>query len=203
MLNDPRERPGWAPIAAGSVCGLAVLVALGAWAVGVYSMSDPTTTTLVGLRVDGSRLSVKVPTCPSNRVGTVEVHDSDSEKLLWRASGPKTSKGKRGALVLWKADDFRKVSPGTQPKTLPAHLDVSVTFAGADDGTGGTFDIREAKAAHVPAGRYWTPDGPRTASQIDAQFTCHAGAVSLRGRAVWDQKPSRRVERTAGVWVSR
>src|SRR5947208_9970845 len=121
-------------------------------------MSDPTTAILTGIRFDGSRSSVKMPTCPTDKVGTVEVYDSDSEKLLWRATGPKTPAGKRGAITLWKADDFLKASPGTQPKALSANLDVSVTFAGVDDGTGGTFNIRKAKAAQVPAGQYWTPD---------------------------------------------
>ncbi|MFJ9250605.1 hypothetical protein [Streptomyces sp. NPDC101776] len=137
-------------------------------------MSDPATTILTGMRIDDSRISVKMPTCPTDKVGTVEVYNSDSEKLLWRASGPKTAEGRQGAVTLWMADDFLKASSGTQPRILPANLDISVTFAGADDGTGDVLNIREVKAAHIPDGQYWTRDGARTAAQIDAQLTCHS-----------------------------
>ncbi|MGW4907736.1 hypothetical protein [Streptomyces sp. NPDC004270] len=158
----------------GSVLGLAVLAAAGTWVYGVYSMSDPATTILAGIRIDGSRISVKMPTCPTDRVGTVEVYDSDSEKLLWRASGPRTPAGKRGVVTLWNADDFLKASSGTQPETLPANLDISVTFAGSGDGTGDVFNVRKVKAAHVPDGQYWTRGGARTTAQIDAQLGCHS-----------------------------
>jgi hypothetical protein len=140
---------------------------------GAYSMSDPATTILAGIRIDGSRVSVKMPTCPTDEVGMVEVDDSDSEKLLWRASSPKTSEGKRGVITLWNADDFLKTSSGAHPKTLPANLDISVTFAGVEDGTGDVFNVREVKTAHVPDGQYWTRDGSRTAARIDAQLNCH------------------------------
>lgn len=157
----------------GSVLGLAALAAVGTWVYGVYSMSDPATTILAGIRIDGSRVLVKMPTCPTDKVGRVEVYDSDSEKRLWRASSPKTSEGKRGVITLWNADDFLKTSSGTQPKTLPANLDVSVTFAGVEDGTGDVFNVRKVQATHVPDGLYWTRDGSRTAGQIDAQLNCH------------------------------
>jgi hypothetical protein len=158
----------------GSVLVLAVLAAVGAWVYGAYSMSDPTATILAGIRIDDSRISVKLPTCPTDKVGTVEVYNSDSAKLLWRASGPKTPTGRRGSITLWKADDFHKASPRTQPTTLPANLDVSVIFAGVEDGTGDVFNVPKVKAAHIPDGQYWTRDGARTATQIDAQLKCHS-----------------------------
>ncbi|MGW1365074.1 hypothetical protein ACWCQP_47820 [Streptomyces chartreusis] len=157
---------------AGSVIGLTLFSAAGVWVYGVYSMSDPMPL-LVGLRFDGSRISVKVPTCPTDKVGTVEVYDSDSEKLLWLANHPRTSEGEQGAVTLWKADGFLKASRGTQPKTLPTNLDVSVTYAGGEDGTGETFNIREVQAVPVPEGQYWTYDGTKSAGQIDAQLQCH------------------------------
>ncbi len=174
LLNQSRQRPVWPFVLMGSVLGLAVLAAVGTWIYGAYSMSDPATTILAGIRIDGSRIEVKMPTCPTDKVGMVEVYDSDSEKLLWRASGPKTPEGKRGVVTLWNTDDFLKTSSGKQPKTLPANLDVSVTFAGSEDGTGDVFDVRKAGAAHVSDGQYWTRDGARTATQIDAQIKCHA-----------------------------
>lgn len=174
MLSQPRRVPVWPFAVGGSVLVLAVLVAAGTWVYGAYSMSDPATIILTGIRIDDSRISVKMPTCPTDKVGTVEVYNSDSEKLLWRASGPKTPEGRRGAVTLWKADDFLKASPGTQPRTLPTNLDISVTFPGADDGTGDVFNIRKIKAAHIPDGQYWTRDGARTATQIDAQLKCHS-----------------------------
>lgn len=51
-------------------------------------MSDPATTILAGIWIDGSRVSVKMPNCPSDKVEMVEVYDSDSEKLLWGAVHP-------------------------------------------------------------------------------------------------------------------
>jgi len=136
-------------------------------------MSDPATSLLFGIRVDGSRISVKAPTCPTDEVTMVEVYDSGSERLLWRAHGPKTPEGIRGSLTLWKADDFQKAAPRTPPAHLPANLDVSVTYTDGD-GTGDAFDLRKVRAAHVPEGRYWTYDGPKTAAQLDAQLRCGA-----------------------------
>ena len=168
-----RRRPVWPFVLLGTVCGLAVLAAAGLWVYGAYSMSDPATSLLFGIRVDGSRISVKAPTCPTDEVTMVEVYDSGSERLLWRAHGPKTPEGIRGSLTLWKADDFQKAAPRTPPAHLPANLDVSVTYTDGD-GTGDAFDLRKVRAAHVPEGRYWTYDGPKTAAQLDAQLRCGA-----------------------------
>jgi len=152
--------------------GLAVLGSAGVWVYGVCSVSDPATTILVGMRIDGSRVSIKAPTCPTDEVAMVEVYDSDSEMLLWRANGPKTAEGKRGAVTLWKSDYFLKTDLKKQPATLPANLDVSVTYVGSGDGTGDVFDVRKAKTVRLPKGQYWTSDGARTATQIDAQLNC-------------------------------
>ncbi|WP_327725017.1 hypothetical protein [Streptomyces europaeiscabiei] len=172
----------------GSVLGLTVLSAAGVWVYGVYRMSDPATSVLVGIRIDGSRISVKTPTCPTEKVGTVEVYDSDSEMLLWRADHPKTAEGKHGVVTLWKAGDFFKASPGTQPRTLPTNLDVSVTYAGGEDGTGDVFNLRKVQAAHIPTGQYWTDDGPMTAAQIDAQLNCNKGTSTPTTKPKTDGK---------------
>jgi len=164
----------WPFVLLGLLLGPAVLGAACVWVYGVYNMSDPATTILVGMRVDGSRVSVKAPTCPTDEVGMVEVYDSDSEKLLWHANGPNTAEGQRGAITLWKADDFLKTDLKKQPTTLPANLDVSVTYAGSGDGTGDVFDVRKVKAVHLPEGQYWTSDGALTAAQIDAQLNCRS-----------------------------
>ncbi|POX50882.1 hypothetical protein [Streptomyces sp. Ru72] len=156
----------------GSVLGLALLSAVGVRVYGVRNMSDPQTPLLVGIRVDGSRISVKAPTCPTDKVGTVEVYDSDSDKLLWRASGPKTPEDEQGAVTLWKADDFSKAGPKAQPKTLPTNLDISVTYTGTKDGAGDTFNVPRVESAHIPEEQYWTYDGPKTAAQLDAQLKC-------------------------------
>ncbi|MFI1002462.1 hypothetical protein ACIP10_26800 [Streptomyces galbus] len=156
----------------GSVLALALLSAAGAWVYGVYSMSDPTTSILVGMRIDGSRVSVKFPTCPFEKVRTVEVYDSDSEKLLWKATDPKTAEGQQGAVTLWRTDDFSKADPRSMPKALPKYLDVASTYAGTTDGTGNMFNVSEVTSAHVPEGKYWTPSGLKTAAQLDAQLKC-------------------------------
>ncbi|WP_128382263.1 hypothetical protein [Streptomyces cavernae] len=158
----------------GSVLGLTVLAAAGMWMYFVYRLSDPATSLLYGIRIDGSRVSVKAPICPTDKLGTVEVYNSDSEKLVWRANRPKTPEGERGMVTLWKADDFLKASPETQPRTLPTYLDVSVIYAGGEGGGGDVFDVRKVKAARVPTGQYWTHDGFKTATQIDAQLKCRS-----------------------------
>ncbi|MEU9976742.1 hypothetical protein [Streptomyces sp. NPDC051014] len=174
-MNTVRHRSVRPFVLAGSVLGLAFLATVGTGAWVIHRMSDPATAFLAGIRVDGSRVSVKMPACRTDEVESVEVHDFDSEALLWRATGPKTPEGRRGLIALWNADGFREATPGTRPGTLPANLDVSVTFAGTGDGTGDVFDVRRARTAHLPDGQYWTRDGARTAAQIDAQFRCHRG----------------------------
>ncbi|MGW2521723.1 hypothetical protein ACWC09_32860 [Streptomyces sp. NPDC001617] len=128
LINQRRHRPVWPFVLAGSVL-LAVLGAVAGFAYMVHRLSDPATPSPVGMRIDGSRVSVKFPTCPTDRVETVEVYDSDSEKLLWRAHGLKTSQRERGTVTLWTADDFVKAAPATRPGILPKSLDVSVVTA--------------------------------------------------------------------------
>ncbi|MER5926949.1 hypothetical protein [Streptomyces mirabilis] len=174
MLNQPRKRPVWPFVLMGSVLGLAALAAVGTWVYGAYSMSDPATTILAGIRIDGSRVSVKMPNCPSDKVKMVEVYDSDSEKLLWRANSPKTSEGKRGAITLWNADDFLKTSSGAQPKTLPANLDISVTFAGVEDGTGDVFTSARSRQRMSPMGS----TGPATVPEPPHRSTPNSTATT-------------------------
>ncbi|WP_160159861.1 hypothetical protein [Streptomyces sp. SLBN-31] len=171
-MNEYRKRPVWPFVLMGSAILVVVLGAVGAFEYMVYRMSDPETTILVGLRVDGSRVSFKAPVCAGDTVRTVEVYDSDSEDLLWRARGPRTAEGRTGAVTLWAADDFRTAHPKAPPATLPKWLDVSVVYAGGDDGTGDVFEVRKVRAARVPAGKYWTREGPMTAAEIDARFSC-------------------------------
>ncbi|MFF8989252.1 hypothetical protein ACF09H_04625 [Streptomyces sp. NPDC014983] len=175
MTQYRPPRPVWPFVLVGSVFGLAFLAAIGVGVYTVRAMSDPETSLLIGIRIDGTRVSVKAPVCPADRVGTVEVYDSDAEKLLWRARRPRTPEGERGAVTLWQAGDFLAAGPGARPRTLPATLDVSVAYADRDGGADDVFDLREVRAARVPADRYWTHDGPRTDAQIDAQLRCDGG----------------------------
>ncbi|MGW4278130.1 hypothetical protein ACWEGQ_38765 [Streptomyces seoulensis] len=175
-VNGYRRRPGRGVFAlAGAALALAFLGVVGAvsaWAYFIYRMSDPATVLAIGVRVDGSRVSVKFPTCPFEEVRTVEVYDRDSEKLLWKATGPRTAEGRHGTVTLWRAADFSTAAPRPVPATRPEHLDVVSTYAGTDGGTGGIVDVSEVASAHVPEGTYWTDSGPRTAAQLDAQLTC-------------------------------
>ncbi|MBK3645240.1 MULTISPECIES: hypothetical protein [Streptomyces] len=161
----------WPFVLMGSAILVVVLGAVGAFEFMVHRMSDPATTIPVGLRIDGSRVSFKAPVCAGETVRTVEVYDSDSEDLLWRAQGPRTAGGRSGAVTLWAADDFRTARPKAPPGTLPKWLDVSVTYADGD-GTGDVFEVRKVRAAGLPAGRYWTREGPMTAAEIDARLSC-------------------------------
>ncbi|MGW9029514.1 hypothetical protein ACWGQ5_36435 [Streptomyces sp. NPDC055722] len=171
MLHQSRTGPAWLAVL-GSVLGLVVLAALGVGEYAVYRMSDPEDALLVGIRIDGARISVKAPVCPADTVKRVDVYDSRSEKPLWRATGPKTTQAKRGAITLWAKDAFLRSAPDAEPRRLPKELDISVEYADGNDGTGNVFNISEVMALAVPEGQYWTYDGPMTARRIDAQLKC-------------------------------
>ncbi|MEV6655037.1 hypothetical protein [Streptomyces sp. NPDC051219] len=175
MLTDAtrksRTRGVGLLVALGVVLGVGALVVIVMWTYGVYSMSAPDKPVVLGMRIDGNRVSVKGPLCPTEKADRVEVLDATTEKLLWKATGPKTPKGILGALTLWKADDYRTAGPGRQPAKVPALLDISVSDAsGAGPGT--VFDTRAVAAAQLPEGAYWTPYGPMTGEEIDAQLEC-------------------------------
>ncbi|MEU4270168.1 hypothetical protein [Streptomyces sp. NPDC026092] len=151
---------------------LAVLTAAGIWVYGVYAMSDPLNPGLVGIRIDGSRVSIKAATCPTEAVDKVQVFDGESEKPVWQARAPKTPEGKRGALTLWAADAYEHPGPVRQSTPLPKLLDVALTMADGEGGGGDMFDTAVVKAAKVPEGQYWTVNGPKTAEAIDGLLMC-------------------------------
>ncbi|WP_067030852.1 hypothetical protein [Streptomyces dysideae] len=161
-----------------ALLGLALLAALGLGAYTVYRMSDPADTLDIGIRIDGSRISVKAPVCPTDLVERVEVFDGRSEEPLWQATGPKTPEARRGTITLWQKADFLSSKPEAGPRRLPKELDVSIEYAGVDDGTGNVFSVSEVAAAHVPEGQYWTDHGPMTAQDIDDQLKCSSAGES-------------------------
>ncbi|MFC9703454.1 hypothetical protein ACFTWD_22470 [Streptomyces sp. NPDC056943] len=134
-------------------------------------MSDPVGPGLLGLRIDGDTLTVKTAQCPWDRVRLVELHDSESEKLVWRADEPLTEEGRGGLLRLWAAEEYRTSRPATRPAELPKQLDVSVGY-GSEGGVGGFFDLAVVRAAAPPAGSYWTPEGIRTGRELDELLDC-------------------------------
>ncbi|MEU3630335.1 hypothetical protein AB0E11_18195 [Streptomyces fradiae] len=178
MLNEMSGRWRIVSIVIGALLGTGLLAGLALWVYGVYTMSEPSNPIWVGIRIDDSRVTVKVPTCPSDSVGEVEVFDGNSEKPLWRARGPKYPAVKRGTVTLWANEEFQTAGTGPQPTPLPSALDVLVTYAGSEDGSGDNFDLSRALADKVPDGHYWTYDGPMTAKEIDAQLNC--GGAELR-----------------------
>ncbi|MGW9037178.1 hypothetical protein ACWGQ4_19825, partial [Streptomyces sp. NPDC055721] len=95
-------------------------------------MSHPVGPGLLGLRIDGDTLTVKTAQCPSDRVRLVELHDWETEKLVWRAHDPLTEEGRSGVLRLWAAEEYRTSRPATRPTELPKQLDVSVGHGSED-----------------------------------------------------------------------
>ncbi|MDT9698292.1 hypothetical protein [Streptomyces sp. P17] len=176
MLTGAPRSPGPPRSAGLFVAGGVVLAAgfvmIGVWVYGVYSMSAPDKPVVLGMRIDGGRVSVKGPLCPNEQADRVEVIDATTEKLLWKATGPRTPTGVRGALTLWNAADYRSASESRQPAKLPALLDVSVSDA-SGSGPGTVFDTAAVAKAQLPEGMYWTAYGPKTAAQIDAQLLCN------------------------------
>ncbi|MGW6966403.1 hypothetical protein ACWGET_20385 [Streptomyces zaomyceticus] len=163
---------GWLLRLVLSALGLVALAAvIAVWRFLVYGMSDPMPLA-VGIRIDGARVSIKAPTCPTEAVDKVEVFDGESEKPLWEARGPKSPEGKRGALTLWAADEYERPGAGRQPTPLPKRLDVSLTDVGGEGGGGEGFDTAVVMAAKVPEGQYWTSKGPMTTEAIDDQLVC-------------------------------
>lgn len=168
-----RARRTWQVAVVLSIAGVALLSGAAVWVYGVYSMSEPIAPSLMGMRIDGDKVTVKVAQCPHERVRRVEVRDSMSEKLIWQADGPLTEEARNGVLTLWNAGDYDKPSPARQPTKLPEQLDVLVDF-GSDGTAGDVFDTAAAKAATLPAGVYWTPNGVRTAQEIGGPVDCGA-----------------------------
>ncbi|MFF5639620.1 hypothetical protein [Streptomyces sp. NPDC012825] len=178
LSSGSKKRPIWPFVAAGSVLGVLLLAAGGLWAFGVYSMSEPSRSLLIGVRIEGARVTVKAPTCPTDTVARVEVFDGESTKPLWQAREPRTSEGRSGAVTLWADDEFLKPGPGAQPEKLPRSLDVLFTYAGTGDGTGDVVDVAQVVSAEIPEGWYWTKDGPKTAQEIDKQLKCTQGKTT-------------------------
>ncbi|MFE7354174.1 hypothetical protein ACFU8Q_13470 [Streptomyces sp. NPDC057543] len=172
MLNQSSRRPWW-PFALLGVACLAFLAAVGLWVIGVFMMSDPEPQ-LVGVRIDGSRITVKAPTCPGEAVEKVQVFDNAAERLLWQASAPRSVAGRRGEVTLWDAEEFLRSGPAAQPHSLPEELDVSFTIAESSGGPGVAFSVPEVTSAQLPEGQFWTNDGPMSAEAIDRQVACHA-----------------------------
>ncbi|MFE7548823.1 hypothetical protein [Streptomyces gardneri] len=173
--SDVAERRGARkPLVIGLIA-LAILAAPIAlaflWIKFLTVMSHPVGPSLLGLRIDGDTVTVKAAQCPSERVRRVELWDSDSEKLVWRAEGPLTEEGRGGLLRLWAAEDYRTSRPATRPAELPKQLDVSVGY-GPEDGAGALFDTAAVRAAALPAGSYWTSDGVRTGRELDELIDC-------------------------------
>ncbi|MFE1903396.1 hypothetical protein ACFW96_06980 [Streptomyces gardneri] len=176
--SDVAERRGaLKPLVIGLIA-LAILAAPIAlaflWIKFLTVMSHPVGPGLLGLRVDGDTLTVKTAQCPSDRVRLVELHDSETEKMVWRAHDPLTEEGRGGLLRLWAAEEYRTSRPATRPAELPKQLDVSVGY-GPEDGVGGFFDLAEVRAAAPPAGSYWTPEGIRTGRELDELLECGDG----------------------------
>ncbi|MFE1548662.1 hypothetical protein [Streptomyces sp. NPDC058718] len=166
------------------VIGLIALAILGApialaflWIKFLTVMSHPVGPGLLGLRIDGDTLTVKAAQCPWERVRRVELYDSESEKLVWRADEPLTEEGRGGLLSLWVAEEYRTSRPAARPAELPKQLDVSVGY-GSEDGVGGAFDLAAVRAAAPPAGSYWTPEGIRTGRELDELLDCGGGGTA-------------------------
>ncbi|MDV5146475.1 hypothetical protein R1T08_20290 [Streptomyces sp. SBC-4] len=141
------------------------------WVSVVTGMSDPIGPSLLGLRIDGDTVTVKAAQCPSDRVRQVELRDSDSEKLVWRADGPLTDEARGGLLRLWAAEEYRTSRPATRPAELPDQLDVLVEY-GSEGAAGAVFDLVAVRAAAPPAGSYWTPQGVVTGRELDELIDC-------------------------------
>ncbi|MFE2289768.1 hypothetical protein [Streptomyces sp. NPDC059452] len=157
--------------------GALTLAAVGFFVYLIHIMSDPISPALVGMRIDGDRITIKAGQCPEERVRRVEVWDSDTERLLWRGDKPVTDEGKRGLLTLWDGEAYGKSSPAAQPSELPNALDVLVEsdpYGGPD----GLFSLTEVRAADLGPGSYWTRDGVKTAAQLDAVLDCGGGDES-------------------------
>lgn len=172
MLKQHQPRAAW-PFVLGAAAAL-ILGGIGLWTYVIHGMSDPAKPLLVGIRIDGSRISVKAPTCLTDRVAKVEVFDSATEKRLWLARNPKTPVEQQGAVTLWDNEAFTPRPQQERPADLPKNLDVAFEYVGTGDGAGDVFNITEATSASVPAGQYWTYDGPTTAKAIDQQLICTA-----------------------------
>lgn len=159
----------WTAVGALAAC---CALTYGLVALGYRSPDDPYVS-LVGVRVTDGRIIVKVPVCPEGRVMSVRVKDYPDDETLWKATGPLTPEALRGEVTLWRPADFREASGGERPAALPKTMEVWVTATGGGGGSGVLFKPADVAAADLPAGAYWTRDGPRTAAQVDDQRLCN------------------------------
>ncbi|MGW7429092.1 hypothetical protein ACWGIN_06030 [Streptomyces sp. NPDC054861] len=176
-MHEVRRAGRFGPVGGGLVAvGAVVLAAAGFWFFVAHSMSEQVAPSRVGMRIDGGKVTVRAAQCPHERVLRVEVRDDASERLVWNAEGPRTAQGRGGLLALWKADDYEKPAAGTRPAELPRRLDVLVDYS--DGGIGAVFDTAAVQAARMPAGSYWTPDGVRTAQELDRLVPCDGATAA-------------------------
>ncbi|WNI24929.1 hypothetical protein [Streptomyces sp. ITFR-16] len=151
---------------------LALVVALTAGCALVPS--DPADPPMFGARFDGKSITVKMPLCPEEKLRRIDVRDADdtgtdSPRLVWWATGPRTERAESGTVDLWSGRGFTKHAP--VPTATPVTVNIGYTDVHGD-GRDDVLPLGTIAEAHLAAGKFWTPQGGKSAAEIDAQLHC-------------------------------
>lgn len=168
MLSRLIRHRGILPVLLASLTALA--------ASGCSVPSDPADPPVFGARADGSTIVVKIPLCKGDEISRVEVYDFDDVKhtnphVVWWASEPTSKAARSGAVKLWTGEEFARHSARPEKSSIPPNIGVAYKDPNGS-GRDAEFAISEVESAKLEPGKYWTPDGPMTAEQIDAQLQC-------------------------------
>lgn len=133
-----------------------------------------------GARTEQGQIVIKIPLCSSEVVRRVEVTDYDdtehsSPGVVWWASGPNSATTKRGKFTLWSGSGFEHSAPEPSTSAIPKNIDVGYVDP-SGDGRDDVFSLKEISRAKLKQGQYWTANGPKSASQIDAQLSCKSSS---------------------------
>jgi hypothetical protein len=132
-----------------------------------------------GARAEQGEILIKIPLCSSDTVRRVEVTDYDdtkhsSPRLVWWASDPNGTTTKQGKFTLWSGSGFQHSASKPTASAIPRNIDVGYVDP-SGDGRDDVFNLTKIARANLKQDQYWTANGPKTASQIDAQLSCGRG----------------------------
>jgi hypothetical protein len=134
-------------------------------------MADPKLPT-IGVRQDQGVLAILVPLCPSERLESIYVYNSngDSRELSWSASDPIPAVAQGGIVHLGESSEFRTRSG--EMKISP-EMEIVVRTSSIEVGFG--FSMDEIPTT-LSKDSYWTGGDPPTASAEGLRRTVDCSA---------------------------
>lgn len=136
-----------------------------------------------GFRMEGGKIAVAVPLCPSDAVFGAESYvsvdgegDGDGFRELWSASGPRSPEVGRGVFFVNSDQSFSTVEkPLSTTPPNRFYVDTREGTEGQVKESGSSFvDLRKLKSAELADDEYMTWSGKvMTRKEINAQRRCN------------------------------